>query len=212
MNLELDHFFILVNEPAIAAQKLIDIGMQEGLANTHPGQGTANRRFYSSNSMLEFLWVRDAAEANHGPGKQLNFPQRLSDSQASPFGVILTRVDNQSLQMPFPGWSYQPDYFPPPNAFHVGRNSENLHEPLCFYVPFVEPQKRKIKNEQFGSLDYIRISVKTDILSDELKLISKADRLIIQTGDRHLMEVFFISTENHQCIDLRPELPMIIHF
>ena len=142
MNLELDHAFILVEPNAEVADVLLSIGIEESFGSDHKGQGTSNRRLEFSNGMLEFLWVRDAEEAVNGPGKDLCFPERAGDTTYSPFGVLLHRKSNSQLAMPFAGWQYQPDYFKPPMAFHVGMNSSDLVEPLCMYVPFVVPIKR----------------------------------------------------------------------
>lgn len=38
-------------------------GLTEGTSNSHPEQGTANRRFFFPNAMLELLWVHDEHEA-----------------------------------------------------------------------------------------------------------------------------------------------------
>lgn len=46
MNLELDHVFMLVEPEAQVADMLLTHGLRESPGNTHPGQGTANRRFY----------------------------------------------------------------------------------------------------------------------------------------------------------------------
>jgi hypothetical protein len=43
--MDLDHVFILVEPKAEVADRLLASGFQEGPSNTHPGQGTANRRF-----------------------------------------------------------------------------------------------------------------------------------------------------------------------
>ena len=126
MNLELNHFFILVEPEAKVADQLVAMGMLEGSGNVHQGQGTSNRRFYFSNGMLEFLWVHDAEEAINGPGRDMLFAERATNPVASPFGLIVHRKDNTTLEMPFEGWNYQPDYFNPPWAFHVGANSSNL--------------------------------------------------------------------------------------
>ncbi|MDJ0592016.1 MAG: hypothetical protein QNJ72_18845 [Pleurocapsa sp. MO_226.B13] len=57
MTIELDHLFICsqVNAPEI--DRLLDLGLVEGSSNTHPGQGTANRRIFFANLMLELAWV-----------------------------------------------------------------------------------------------------------------------------------------------------------
>lgn len=214
MNLELDHFFILVQPGATVAELLVALGMQEGTRNRHDGQGTSNRRFYFSNSMLEFLWVRDEQEAINGPGRELRFVERSKDSSASPFGVILHRKDNHRLAMPFEGWAYQPDYFPPPMAFHVGANSSNLLEPICFYVPFAEPKSSVPNTEEgsFKSISHVQIWTPSEFLSDILAVANTADGLSIERGDEHLMEVTFDNNKRGNTKDLRPDIPLILHW
>jgi len=57
--MELDHVFILCDEGAPEAAALLRIGIREGSGNTHPGQGTACRRFFFANAYLELVWVDD---------------------------------------------------------------------------------------------------------------------------------------------------------
>lgn len=96
-----------------------------------------NRRFYFANGMVEFLWVRDAEAAMNVPGRDLGFVERAQDSTASPFGALLVKQDPANPGAPFPGWTYQPDYFSSPNRFHVGGN---LAEPLDFCAPRIKPK------------------------------------------------------------------------
>ena len=81
MTIKLDHVFILTDPGAPQATQLAALGLIEGTSNEHLGQGTANRRFFFSNTMLELLYVRDAAEAMNGPGHQLRFVERTSNSE-----------------------------------------------------------------------------------------------------------------------------------
>ena len=214
MNLELDHFFILVEPEAKVADVLVSLGMREGLRNTHEGQGTSNRRFYFSNGMLEFLWIHDAEEATRGPGRKLCFYERANDPTASPFGLILHQKDDSSLNMPFEGWKYQPAYFSPPAAFHVGANSNNYLEPLCFYVPFIEPSSstRKIEPGTFQTISKVHIYTPSNPLSDVLIVADTADRLSIAHGSEHLMEITFDDQRCGNSRDLRPDIPLIIHW
>ena len=52
-------------------RELTVIGFLEGSGNVHRGQGTANRRVFFENAMLELIWVCDeagaCAEAHLGP-------------------------------------------------------------------------------------------------------------------------------------------------
>ncbi len=213
MNLELDHCFILVEPEARVADLLVSAGFQEGPGNTHKGQGTSNRRFYFRNGMLEFLWVHDADEAVNGPGSGLRLVERGNNPYASPFGVILHRTDNASLDMPFSGWKYQPDYFDPPRAFHVGANSSELAEPLCIYVPFVEPgcSPRKPVEDTKKKISSVKIHVPSGPVDGVTGVAASADRLMIARGREHLMEVILDDSERSQSQDFRPDIPLIIH-
>ncbi|MGE5154985.1 MAG: hypothetical protein ACM3ST_13340 [Bdellovibrio bacteriovorus] len=44
-----------------AAERLAAFGLTEGAPNRHPGQGTACRRFFFRNAMLELLWMDEPA-------------------------------------------------------------------------------------------------------------------------------------------------------
>jgi len=86
--LRLDHFFILASPGAPEADALLKLGLVEGASNEHPGQGTANRRFFLANTKLEFLYIQDIAEAMNGAGKGLRFTERAIDTNASPVGLV----------------------------------------------------------------------------------------------------------------------------
>jgi len=46
LSFAIDHVFVMCSPGAPEAAALIRAGLTEGSANTHPGQGTANRRFF----------------------------------------------------------------------------------------------------------------------------------------------------------------------
>lgn len=213
MNLKLDHVFILVESGAKVADRLLEHGFQEGPRNTHPGQGTANRRFYFVNGMLEFIWVQNADEAKNGPGRNLNFSERAEDPTASPFGIIFVPRDNTSPDMPFPGWHYQPTYFPPPRGFHVGTNSHNLAEPLCFYFPFHNPgvpRPQPTRNSQ--TINEIVISTPSTDTEGILELVSQADLLSMRSGTEHLIEITLDHHDSGRTEDYRPAMPLILRW
>jgi len=61
----LDHLFVCLSRGAPEADNLTRFGLIEGPRNIHPGQGTANRRFFFENAMLELSWVEDPDEAQN---------------------------------------------------------------------------------------------------------------------------------------------------
>ncbi len=212
MKLELDHFFVIVDPNGKVADLLLKFGMKESFCRDHPGQGTSNRRFELSNSMFEIIWVRDADEANNGPGKELKFVERYKRHDASPFGIVLNRKCAADSGTPFDGWTYQPDYFEYPMSFHVGANSCNLLEPLCIYVPFLNPPSRKAEQGIFRSLSNIKITTPINTLSDVLDVVNKADRVSVVRGDQHLIEVTLDDNRKGLSEDFRPDLPLVINW
>lgn len=210
MNLELHHIFILVEPNADIADLLVSIGMVEATPNSHPGQGSANRRFFYSNGALEFLYVRDELEANNGPGSKMQLPRRASVGN-SPFGVILSRKDNLNTKIPFEGWEYKPEYFES-WSFHVGENT--LLEPLCIYMPFVEPGtlNKKTENSEFKRITQVSIHTPLTEFSSVVNAVNSADTIQIVKGNQHLMEIVFDNHQKHEKRDFRPELPLIVYW
>lgn len=214
MNMTLDHVFILVEPEAEKADRLIEHGFREGPRNIHPGQGTANRRFYFANGMLEFIWVRDANEARNGPGRNLHFSERADDPTASPFDIIFVPCrDSTNPDIPFPGWHYQPAYFPTPKSFHVGANSHNIVEPLCFYFPFQDPGVPKPQpNRNLQTISEVVISTPSTDTEGVLALASRTDRLSMRSSQEHLLEITLDHHDLEHTEDYRPALPLILHW
>ena len=151
MSFEVDHFFICTDIGAPMADALASFGWVEGPPNTHPGQGTANRRFFFDNAMLELLWVHDEVEAGSEPGRRAHLLERWQGraAGASPFGVIFRPVEAAPQALPFPGWTYRPAYLPEDRSMHIGHNSDDITEPLCVYVS--EGQRQEPSPRGFGS-------------------------------------------------------------
>src|SRR5688572_2850484 len=132
---ELDHLFVCSAVDAPEAARLLDLGFAEGKRNTHRGQGTANRCFFFRNAMFELLWVHDEAEAASAITRPTRLLERWRERResASPFGICL-RPRAPTDALPFEGWKYAPAYLPPPMSIHFGANSEDVAEPMLFYM------------------------------------------------------------------------------
>ncbi len=142
MGLAVDHVFVCCDVGAPEARALIDLGWPEGAPNTHPGQGTANRRFFFRNAYLELLWVTEAEEARSEMVGRTRLWERWSRrrSGACRFGVVLRREGANESDLPFRSWSYRPTYLPAGWAIEVARDLR-LDEPELFYldVPSSQP-------------------------------------------------------------------------
>jgi hypothetical protein len=65
--LTLDHVMHGIASPAGLAERLAPLGLRAVAGGEHPGWGTANALSYFGLTYLEWLWVRDAAEAAGSP-------------------------------------------------------------------------------------------------------------------------------------------------
>jgi hypothetical protein len=112
MDLQLHHVIVYTSPGAPEASALLDAGLVEGSPNVHPGQGTANRRFFFESGFLELFWVHDEPEAR----SPLPASTRLWDrwagraSTANPFGLCFSSSDGAPAVLPFPSWAFRPDY------------------------------------------------------------------------------------------------------
>src|SRR6266849_3861464 len=129
-----DHVFICTDIGAASADRLRQFGLVEGSPNRHPGQGTACRRFFFRNAMIELLSVEDAAAARSDQTRRTKLWERCSEAGTgtSPFGIILRPAPGTPKQCPFPSWEYRPASMPD-LALHIASKTA-LEEPMWCYM------------------------------------------------------------------------------
>lgn len=217
----LDHLFICCNVGAPEAERLVELGLVEGAPNTHPGQGTANRRFFFENAFSELLWVSDPAEAQSAVVRRTCLWERWSQRAggACPFGIGLRPARDEQPQPPFPTWEYRPPYLPDPLVIQMGTNSDVLTEPLLFYTSFGrrpdsdEPARRQSLAHAQPWREITRVSIAGPEHGEVSPALREVEAhcpwLSLQGASEHLMEVGFDEEQAGQVIDLRPELPLV---
>lgn len=213
MTIEFDHVFVLTECGAPQASSLLALGMLEGTPNTHAGQGTANRRFYFEDAMLELLYLRDLAEAKNGPGASLRLDERLAGESASPIGIVMRAIPGTAAPL-FPGWRYRPDYGDPLQPFLVGNNSDLLEEPLCIIRPGnADSDSRQARSgNPFSRVTELRVCVPVTDPSPALRAVARMDRISLILGRPHCAELTFQQGEAGQSADLRPALPLVLRW
>jgi hypothetical protein len=221
VTIELDHFFVITRPGAPEGDSLVALGLIEGTPNVHPGQGTANRRFFFANAMLELIYIRDAHEAGNGAAGKLKLVERSRSAAASPFGLVFRSTAPAAPPSgpspavpPFPGWRYAADYLPDGSHFHIGENADRLDEPLCIVMPadIPGPSQQPALRHPFTSVTSVRISVPATAPSPVLAAVGGIGPLSIAPGQPHLVELRFNGGAAGQEKDLRPGLPLIIRW
>ena len=220
MSFELDHVFVCCSPGAPEAASLARLGLTEGSANTHPGQGTASRRFFFQNAYLELFWVADPEEAQNERSRPTRLWERWSKRQADacPFGVILRpSAEARERNPPFASWSYHPQYMPPGLAIEIATGTP-LGEPELFYIPFAR-RPDAIGREPlthatgFREISAARVGLPAPgTLSRAARQAEAAGVVSFVTEAEHVMILGFDGEGAGKARDLRPELPLVLRW
>jgi hypothetical protein len=214
MPIELDHVFILCDAGADASA-LARLGLREGSPNTHPGQGTACRRFFFANAYLELLWVSDETEAQNVELRPLQLWDRWAGrgKATCPFGIIVRPADATETAPPFQTWSYTPPYLPAGMRIDVAAGT-TLDEPALFCLPSGR-RPDAMGREPIAHDLPVRALTRVRIELPRATTISAAARDAASTGvvsfaasAVFLMELGFDDEPAARSADLRPQLPL----
>lgn len=211
--LELDHIMFFCAPGAPEADALIERGLHEGPGNSHPGQGTVNRRFFFRNLYLELLWVEDFDEAQSLEAKPTGLWDRWINRHngSCPIGLVF-RPGANATAAPFSSWSYKPRYFPDGFSIEVARDIP-ANEPLLFYLPFARPALVEDAatvpgGVQIGPVGGTTLHLPdTSSLSPALNSLVSAGAVAVEPGREILVDVYH-AQGSREIIDLRPKLPL----
>lgn len=226
----LDHLLICCSAGAPEAARLIEAGLTEGSPNRHPGQGTANRRFFFRNAYLELLWVESVAEAQSEPASHLRLFDRWAGrvSGTCPFGAGFrpgagppsAAGPSAAAGPPFASWAYTPSYLPPGTAIDVAF-STSLNEPELFFLAFAQRPDTYTGGRRepvMHAIEVQEITRATIHLPESARLSAAAERvqaaglLDYRRGPRHLLEIEFDGGRREAGADLQPDLPLLLRW
>lgn len=194
----------------------MDFGLVEGSPNTHPGQGTTNRRFYFHNMMLELLWIEDLEEVQSPRTKPMRLYERClpTAEKVCPFGIAF-RPTEKGESAPFQAWDYHPAYLPDFLKIEVAEGTP-LSEPMYFYLSFASRQHRVGKREPMEHNPPLRevtsVSVHVNVqdgLSITGYMLNERGHVNIIRAGQNLLVIEFDKGELNQSKDFRPHLPLI---
>lgn len=214
--LELDHVFVCCSEGAPEAAALARLGLTEGSPNTHPGQGTACRRFFFANTYLELVWVSDAEEAQRDDVRPTRLWERWAGRRtgACPFAVVLRpSAGAETSPVPFPTWRYRPRYLPPDLGIDVACDAP-LDEPAFFYAAFGrrpdalgrQPIAHACGVSEVTGVELVLPTARP--LCSAAQAAAAAGVVAFSPGDAHVLCLTFDHGRRAQAADLRPELPL----
>jgi Glyoxalase-like domain len=225
--LEFDHVWIVVTRDAPERAALEKAGLKISPdVNRHDGQGTASITADFQNSYIELMWpdptVSVAPGAERGVEK---FKNRMNwrTSGWCPIGIGLHRL-GIATPLPFPTWTIAPDWMPKGTAIEILTARDDTKSPSFFIEPDVlaVKEKGKIDNPKAGALQHeIGVQRITEIRLVRPKgyqpvaafaYLEKARILQSSEGNEWAVEITFDGGQKSQTKDLRPDLPLVIHY
>ncbi|WBF67358.1 VOC family protein [Desulfovibrio subterraneus] len=221
--MELDHIYICTGRKAPEGDCLVQFGLQEGSSNVHPGQGTANRRFFFHNFMLELLWIADAQELAALEGSPIRLKERFDalPQGGSPFGLIFRPAlpAHAKDNAPLPEHAlYRPVYLPAPLGMQVATDN-GAQEPNYVYLDFITRRDNSATGEPLDhahglkEVTMARVTAATSApLSRTAGHVASEEKVEIVPGAGHLLELYFDGATQGISRDFRPHLPLIFHW
>ncbi|MSV27903.1 MAG: hypothetical protein EXQ52_04045 [Bryobacterales bacterium] len=213
----LDHVFICTAIGAPAAGKLRQLGLQEGSPNWHPGQGTACRRFFFHNAMLELVWVENETEARSEQTRDTRLWERWSGTgrATSPFGILLRPEPPSWNKCPFDSWDYQPKTMPG-LSLQIA-TATGIEEPMWCYMeggrPYAEapPERRQPMDHPGGFREITGVRIVGPSLPETsvTQAMARENVIALGIGAEHLLQLQFDDGKRGGRTDLRPDLPLI---
>jgi hypothetical protein len=182
----------------------------EGSPNRHPGQGTACRRFFFQNAMLELLWIEDHAEAQ---GHPTALWRRFTSDRVSPFGIILR--PGRETTCPWPSWTYRPETMPG-LELEIATNA-HLTEPMWCYMKAGKPpvewplERRQPLEHPAGFREITEVIIHCpEVKADSVAAAMAAAGVItLRTGMADCLEIQIDGGIKQKSLDFRPALPVV---
>ncbi len=235
-----DHAFIWSAKGAPEMQLLIDKGFTEAKdwAFINKSEGTGSRFIFFLNFYFELIYVNDEATFNYNSRYTLIDTIRTSwhTLNVSPFGLGITFIPFDDSQIPFAVTkTTDPEASDTVQLYEANDTHSHLQEPDIFVMPealtggklnsmedlneisdtVLRTQFRNYLTHENGiqKITGITITCKTEQpFSNTVKALEKTSFFKFVNGGERLMELTFDNNKQGKLIDLRPGLPLIIHY
>ena len=234
--LEFDHVWIVVTRDAPERVALERTGFKiSPNINRNDGQGTASVSAEFFNAYIELMWPDPTVSVAQGAERGVEkFKNRMNwrTSGWCPIGIALHRT-GQASTLPFPTWSIAPDWMPKGTAIEILTARDDTKSPSFF----IEPPALAVKeeaNRNIGENDPNNASPASDRFKHPIGVervtavqiirpkeyqpvaaftyLEKAGIFKVSEGTAWAVEITFDSGRKGQTKDLRPDLPLLIHY
>ena len=215
--MEVDHFYFCTEQANDVADLLKEFGLKEGQPNTHPGQGTTNRRFFFQNSMMELLYITNEKETHTERTKVLGIAQQFKNPKQNKIGIIFRPSESEERTCPFECVQYKPMYLPDNLYMDIGCSTYKS-EPKYIFLNFINKPKNRddVYHEIDGTIvknvTKITLYLKSKSISKTTKIIESNSNLNIVTQNEDMLEIELDNGKMKKHKNFFPLIPLRIRW
>ena len=223
--IELNHVWVMVSSNAPERAALTRAGFLISRdVNRHDGQGTASITVEFENAFLELIWLDSTVSVAPGMERGAEkFRQRMlwRSSGWCPIGVGLRRTTSSNDALPFPTWSWTAEWMPKGSKMEMLTPRDDTRSPALFIAPeaLTNPAEQAARSSLYHHpigvhrMTALRlISPKTYQPIAPLTYLQAQHVLSLKAGDQWVLELTFDDGKRKKSKDLRPDLPILIHY
>jgi hypothetical protein len=220
---KLSHAWIVVKTGAPERTALEKAGFRIAPnVNRHDGQGTASITVKFVNGFLELIYpdpsvkVTPALEAG---AKKFDLKSRWHETGYSPIGIVFDRIPGRATPLPFPTWRISADWMKK-GSFVEMMTPKEMSKAVSLSISSQVPSKREAENDKLARdpvkgvmfrhpngahrLSAMRIVAPcAECFPPSAKYISEHGLAQFSVGKEWVLDV---------TLDLRPDLPLVIHY
>jgi len=230
--LEVDHLMIHVTPGAPERAALERAGFRFAPdVNHHDGQGSASITVELENAFMELVWRDDSVDVAPVLEKVAERFQRQGQwrtSGWSPFGIGLRRTASAPDSLPFPTRAVRGPWMEPGAKLEIISAADDTLGPRLFVVPRSmaasgrpdsESERRRLSQpETFvhpngaRRISGVKVSCPPRARTPATRLASRYSPVAFSSAAQWLLEVTFDGGARGMTRDLRPDLPIVVHF
>lgn len=218
--LALDHFWIATATGGAAERAALE---QAGFrisptVNRHDGQGTASQTVEFENGFLELLYPDPSVPVTSEGGRiaQQRFTERANwrENNVSPFGIAVRRTPATPDEFPFETWRVTSDWMAPGTFMEMltPRGSRAVNVAVHAHGTDEGANQFQHPNGARRITNLVVIAPDIDGLPPSAQFVNDSGAVSMRASNEWLAVLTLDNGAQGQRRDLRPALPLVVHY